>query len=659
MADPVPANWFLPYSSIDPAGPTGDGRPWGDGTAMAARAGGGGVPWDAGCRVTTYVDGFAAMSAMRDALEAVIAEAQGGGADKGHVYFSGWRFNCQRELSADLRPWTATNPPTRDQTAIGLVLRLIQAGVRVRLLLWLPGQAGQSTAFAAHVQDHEWAARLVGAESAARSSAGDPLGVVALDLRTADRFSASHHQKTMVIRSGATHLAFVGGVDLGFTRRDPGGSRPGDWQSGEGIPRLQDRWPEQPGMDYSKSRNAVKPPSGRQPTDLPTEVYGTGAEPERQRWHDQHLRVEGSAVQTLEDQFAERWRDWGRAFDLSSLENWFGDQVIFSTREAFTETGIVALPISRKTPPLAGAASLVQMWRTIPVRAKRTTPPFTRGEFTVLAGLVRATETASELIWMFDQYLWSTAYARFLNLQLRRRLGLHVMVILPPHADSLPSFAHEARFRALETLTGDVADRVAVYGMWNEPRAIVGSPGNRGIYVHAKAHTYDGALLVCGSANINRRSLLCDTELACAVLDPQVVVAHQDKLWSELFPGTKRPDIDLQTPGSGKDFFDAFAQAATGADVRVVRDPWAEVTPTLPNRIERPRRGSLGLIYNRVMDPSGLGRALEAPSRDLDGRQRESHIGDWVSRLERHHTASGVFPYRRPASSFTAGTTEP
>ncbi|MEU5689955.1 hypothetical protein DEJ48_38885 [Streptomyces venezuelae] len=561
-ASPDPAKWFLQFA------PHGAGRPWADGTEMASRAQPPQgqptyLPWDSGCRVTTYTSGFDAMNAMRDALVAVIAEAkQQQGPAKGRVYISDWRMNGLRDLSTDnawgIGPWhqfLAGTQAARDQTVIGLLLQLVQAGVMVRVLLWQPLHVSQycPADLHAHVLDHHYAARIVADQTKGPTPLpdGEPLGVVALDLRTADRLTASHHQKTMVIRSGATHLAFVGGVDFGFTRRDavaPGTSEAGDWQAGAGMPDPQRGWPRQAGVGYPKP-DEVKPPERAVPSsDLPTAVYSDSdptAVGHRQRWHDQHLKIEGPAVATLEHQFGERWRDSGRVFDLSQDGNWSGQQVIFSTSHAIQQPdGIRPLPIPRPPPDLQGAASLVQMWRTIPLRRYRVGPPFERGEFTVMAGIAHAVQQATELIWIFDQYLWSEAFARLLNQRLRAVGSLRVIIVLPPHADVLTDTAHEARFRALTLLTASgMQDRVAVFNPWNVVSASGNAPANRGIYVHAKAHTYDGALLVCGSANLNRRSFLCDTELCCAVLDPAVVLAHQKALWQRLFTNEPWPPL--------------------------------------------------------------------------------------------------------------------
>jgi phosphatidylserine/phosphatidylglycerophosphate/cardiolipin synthase-like enzyme len=619
-------------------------------------------PWDSGCRVTTFVSGFDAMSAMRETLKTVIGDVEGKpDSERGHVYICGWRFNCLRDLSAEnpwkLDPWTpfmSGTQATLDQTAIGLVLRLLQARVAVRLLVWLPTRISELelVGFAPHVLDHVYAARLIDAESRrVTPSADPPLGLAALDMRTANVESATHHQKMMVIRSVNTHVAFAGGVDLAFTRRDAPGTPRGDWQSGKDIPGPAGGWPRQPGVDYTET-DKLHPANIKQSSDLPEEIYG--AKQMRHRWHDQHLMLEGPIVTTIEWQFAERWRDWGHPFDLSKRANWNNQQVIFSSGAAFDATAIKPLkPDPQPTASPAGATSRVQMWRTIPLRRGRVEGPFQRGEFTVMAGIAHAVKAAQELIWIFDQYMWSDAFARLLNEQLKARETLHVIIVLPPHADTAPLTAHEARFRALTRLTDGVLDRVAVYDMWNGAGAAILEPSNRGIYVHAKSHTYDGALLVCGSANINRRSFLCDTELVCAVLDPAVVLSHQRTLWSRLFgddtrPAT-RPNIDLQTAGAGKELFDAFTTAARDGPSILIPDPWRTTTPRLPNNRDRLRSPlAYSSLYNAVVDPSAVAPRLEGPVFRATGELVEPTLADVVKRLEAVFSPSGRFPYRQP-----------
>lgn len=693
-----PPPWFLSFS--------GGGRPWADGTAMATRWPNS-PPWDNNCRVTTYVDGFAAMSAMRDALETVILNAPNlpGAAigQRGYVYIAGWRFNCMRDLSQGnqwvMGPWPGPLPAgyqaNLDQTAMGLVVRLLQAGVMVRIMVWLPTkiQTGPGFLFgvgAAHTEDHYLAARIVDSETRRIEATLPaplpiPLGVVALDARTADIVSASHHQKMMVIRSGATNVAFVGGVDLAYTRRSylsppqpplvPPAPPPalavprGDWQSGSTIPTPANWWPPQaPPVNYA-FRGTVGALADKQGSDLPTGVYGaSGPTADPQMWHDQHLQLEGPIVATIEEQFRERWIDqpdqkwviglpghWApKVSDLSSKSNWTRGQVIFSTSRAYNAaTGQInplpaaALPVPVAPPALPAApGTQVQMWRTIPRRPERTVPPFTRSEFTVLAGIDNAVRNAQQLIWMFDQYFWNLPLARLLNHQLQAVATLRLILILPPYADGSEPTAHLARNNALTVLTNGVQPQVGVYNMWYQDPPGIAPATNRGVYVHAKTHTYDNSLLVCGSANLNRRSFLCDTELACAVLDPAVVTAHQQQLWAQLFPGTQRPAINLNAPGnSGDQFFTAFQAAANAAlnspSYRLIRDPWALNPPQLPNQVTRVPATSLPGNYYTLFEPSSANPNLDT------GTGANRRLDQIVTLLE-NTPAGGTWPWRQP-----------
>ena len=562
---------------------TGNGLPWGTGTYMAARDQQILSPWVTGCSVQMMIGGEAVMNAIRDQLEgmitAALASSQPPGA-RGYVYITDWRMNGQRDLSEanswGTAAWGATSSATKDQTALGLLMRLIYAGVRVRVLLWMPVGLESLGSGTAMIHDHVWIAAVVGAANRSaltRFGSGNVvdgnLGVVALDARVTHG-SGAHHQKTVVIRGGQgmvgadgnpIAVAFVGGVDLAFNRRDALGPKTtspgvqfqdGDWQSASTIPAVTQKpqWPQGPTtvVDYSVL-TTVPRLDVLQEADLYTEVYGDSSTPElRQLWHDQHLVLRGPIVGLLEGQFVDRWMDAGRFKALPeppavwSLNEApavsFGEVILSSSSEMQDTQTLVSLPAPVNDDPIPGATSTVQMWRTIPNRPRRTPSAYPdkrilypHGEFTVMAGYVQAANAAQHLIWIFDQYFWSQAYARLLNQLVNdlTRPDLNIIVILPAHADLTPGMTggayaqHRARREALTALLGSLSsNRVSVWDLWDSRswRIMPGQGTGLGIYVHAKAHTYDASLLVCGSANINRRSLMGDSEIAAAVLDP-------------------------------------------------------------------------------------------------------------------------------------------
>jgi phosphatidylserine/phosphatidylglycerophosphate/cardiolipin synthase-like enzyme len=641
---------------------------------MADRAGANVDPWDDHCEVTTYVGGLDAMSAMRDSLktardEALAMPAGTPRAQLGHVYITGWRFNCLRDLST-ANAWGANawgpadlsgRHANEDSTALGLVLQLMQAGVTVRMLVWYP-RAGTYIMLRPHIADHFYLAKVVQAENARLKGLRgwtDDIGVVALDVRTTDPvLTAAHHQKTMVIRGAQTNVAYVGGVDLAFTRRDDPVLQ-GDWESGDFIPDPALGWPRATvGVDYT-SVDAVPPFADRQDGDLPSKVFGDGSVGFRQTWHDHHLQLKGPIVQTVEQQFVERWQDTTSKelipiTDPAADSMWSVGQVVFSSPNAFDSNGIKTLPNAAAESAVAGATTLVQMWRTIPLRKSRKDKPFARGEFTVQAGVSNAVKQSTQLIWMFDQYFWSRPLCRLLNARLKAVPSLHVIVILPPHADSenflIAPAQHRARANALDDLTAGFTttaneyDRIAVYDLWK-------TPPNRGVYVHAKSHTYDGDLLVCGSANLNRRSFTCDTEISCAVLDQSVVLDHQTRLWAYLFGGAARPNVDLNgaAPDRGKQLFDAFRQAVHIGPSILIPDPWQAVSPKLPNNVPRDQStfwDPLDIMYPRFLDPTSVTPAVEDKVFDVaQAAWREPRLDEIVERLEEEHVGN-FFPYR-------------
>jgi hypothetical protein len=667
----------------------GEGLPWGLGTHMAAREQNGLDPWVKGCSVQVMIGGEPVMNAIRDQLEgmitAALASPQPPGA-RGFVYITDWRMNGQRDLSEanawGTNPWDVTNPAVKDQTVLGLLMRLIYAGVRVRIMLWMPvtPPVGLEELAAGwpHIHDHVWIAAVIGAANQSALSmfgsdkvVGGNLGVVALDARVTPS-NGAHHQKTVLIRGGQSMVgadgnpiavAFINGVDLAFTRRDAPGQmttssgvqfQDGDWQSASTIPDVtqQPLWPQGPsGADYGVLKQ-VAHLNDKQAPDLYTAVYGDSSTqgdpsspPLRQIWHDQNLVIRGPMVGLIEGQFVDRWMDAGDFHplpgdgqDLSQgAKISFGMVTLSAASEIQDSATLTPLPEPVEDPELAGGTSTLQMWRTIPARLRSANSAYpdkhslyNGGEFTVMAGYVQAATAAQHLIWIFDQYFWSLPYAQLINQLVNdpSKPDLNVIVILPPYADIAPSqtggaFAqHKARQQALNALVGiPASDRVSVWNLWDRRswRTMAGQGPGLGIYVHAKAQTYDASLLVCGSANINKRSLLGDTEIAVAVLDPSVVAAHLHDRWNLLFPGQAWPNdpntgqpIDLDQPvsgvGPGTAFHAEFKQAASASTSFLIPDQWTVDSAVLPNGVQK------SSVLNSIQYNMLLSMALECSS---------------------------------------------
>jgi phosphatidylserine/phosphatidylglycerophosphate/cardiolipin synthase-like enzyme len=292
-------------------------------------------------------------------------------------------------------------------------------------------------------------------------------GQVLLDQRV--RRFGSHHQKLFVIRraagGGADDVAFVGGIDLCHGRRDD--SR-----------HLGD--PQQQPMDRRYGR--------------------------RSPWHDAALELRGPVVADLMETFAERWDD-PHPLDRRSPYR------ILVQRLARMPRHPEPLPDRLPSPPDAGRHA-VQVLRTY---GRRPYPFAPGGERSVARAYDKAFELARSLIYVEDQYLWSEPVARSLAQALRRSPGLRLIAVVPRFPDSdgavMGPTNRIGQIRAMRLLTGVAPDRVAVYDISNH--------ADVPIYVHAKICIVDDVWFTCGSDNFNRRSWTNDSELTCAVVDPQ------------------------------------------------------------------------------------------------------------------------------------------
>jgi phosphatidylserine/phosphatidylglycerophosphate/cardiolipin synthase-like enzyme len=290
---------------------------------------------------------------------------------------------------------------------------------------------------------------------------------VLLDQRV--RLGGSHHQKLVVIRHAAgseRDVAFVGGIDLCHSRRDDADHH-GDRQ-----------------------RQAMAP------------VYG-----DRPPWHDAQLSVQGPAVGDLEFSFRERWDDTG---PLSRDPLGIVHDLLRHTHRKAS-----ALPPMAPDPEPCGTHT-VQVLRTYANR--RGGYPFApQGERSVARGFRKAIRRARRLIYLEDQFLWSTEVARIFADALTACRSLRIIAVLPRYFDQAPALTlrpnQVGRENAISVLLDAAADRVAIYDIEN----IAGTP----VYVHAKVSVIDDVWASVGSDNFNRRSWSHDSEIACAVIDEQ------------------------------------------------------------------------------------------------------------------------------------------
>ena len=230
-----------------------------------------------------------------------------------------------------------------------------------------------------------------------------------LDART--RRAGSHHQKLVVIRHPDRpdqDVAFVGGIDLGLSRRDD--------HDHAGDPQV---------MDF---------PVGVRPTTA---------------WHDIQAEVRGPAVHDLEHTFRERWYG-SSVLDIPSPLRQLYDR-------AYHASAMTGLPLPEPQPddPTPRGSNAVQVLRTYPARLRRY--PFApHGERSIAHAYRRAFARARRLVYLEDQYLWSRDVATVIAAALRANPRLHVVVVVPRYPD------HEGRFAEAPARVGRRGRRPAV-----------------------------------------------------------------------------------------------------------------------------------------------------------------------------------------------------
>jgi phosphatidylserine/phosphatidylglycerophosphate/cardiolipin synthase-like enzyme len=454
-------------------------------------------------------------------------------------------------------------------TTLGAVLiGALDRGADVRVLVW----RSHARVLGYSAEDHRSLGALLQAHGAD----------VQLDMRV--RANGAHHQKFVVVRHAADprrDIAFVGGIDLCHTRRDDArhaGDPQGDAIAGE---------------------------------------YG-----DRPPWHDVQVALRGPVVHDVETVFRERWQD-GTAVTRNPLRR------IRDASAGLDEQNRPLPPQRPAPPPVEGGRHAVQLLRTYPSLGPGWSFDFARGgERSVARGYAKAIGNARRLIYVEDQFLWSTPAARLIVSALHASADLRVIVVLPQFPDQDGWMARDpqllGRMRAVLPVLRAAPGRVGFYGLENH----AGTP----VYVHAKVCVIDDVWASIGSDNFCRRSWTNDSELSAAVMDEDpsgpspyarrlrltLAAEHLDRLtFEELAEGVDdaRLEAVMSDCIEAPDIFDRFAEAADALE------RWhasGRVGPRPPGRLRRLPDPSLPLLrrllaapaYRWLHDPDGRPRAM-------------------------------------------------
>ncbi len=232
-------------------------------------------------------------------------------------------------------------------------------------------------------------------------------------------------------------------------------------------------------------------------TDSAGDRFDSRAHHARRRlgWHDMATRLEGPAVADVNDHFLLRWSEL--------------------TGEPL-EVGRFAEPAAERT---------VQVIRTVAEGMYDRVP---HGEFRILESYMRALRSAQQLIYLENQFLWAPEIVEILAAKLRDppRPDFRLVVVLPANPNN-----------GRDDTRGQLGVLSAADGGNERLLAATIRAVSRGrddpLYVHAKVAVVDDRWLTVGSANLNAHSLLNDTELNVACVDPQLARETRVRLWAE------------------------------------------------------------------------------------------------------------------------------
>jgi len=234
-------------------------------------------------------------------------------------------------------------------------------------------------------------------------------------------------------------------------------------------------------------------------------------------WHDVQVRIVGDAVADVEHNFRQRWH---------------------------AVTGTEDLP--HRAPAVEpGWHTPVQIVRTIPRHIYASVP---HGEFGIHHAYLAILRRARRLIYLENQYLWSSDVlaALITAMNAPREEPLRIVLVMPARAER-GKWANDrcvSRLRAADGGRGIVS----VYALYTSGPTAGAHPFTyRPIYVHSKIAIVDDEWLMVGSANMNDRGFVTDSELNVLIHDTDLARDLRLDLWAEHL-ALPRAEVAQQEP---------------------------------------------------------------------------------------------------------------
>jgi phosphatidylserine/phosphatidylglycerophosphate/cardiolipin synthase-like enzyme len=354
-----------------------------------------------------------------------------------------------------------------------------------------------------------------------------------------ERTMHCHHEKLVIVDG---ELAFVGGIDL----TDLAGDRRDN------------------------------------PLHLPDRPLG---------WHDAATELRGPIVADVAEHFAQRWGEAAGEQLAPTAGTGAGaaTAAASSAAEGASAAPTTAAASASSTATPAPGQTAIQFARTVPERTYRFAP---RGDFSILQQYLNALRGAESLVYLENQFLWSTEVVDVLARKLSRppNDAFRVLLVLPERPNN---GADTSRGQLGRLLDADDGHRRLLATTVNALTGREISPVR--VYVHAKVGIVDDAWLTIGSANLNEHSLFNDTEVNVVVHDRAVARATRLRLWSEHL---QRPEDEV-----------------SGDPAHVIDELWRPIAEEQARRerLGEPRTHRLTLLPN----VSRHAERLQGPLRGL------------------------------------------